>query len=81
MKKIRPVKDCPYCGTESLIFDSRPMTYGIYRRRECPKCKYRFTTVEIDYDSYMQIENKVKQGIKILNKIKLLARSLEEGLQ
>jgi transcriptional repressor NrdR len=40
---------CPNCGyEESRVIDSRPLTKenGIRRRRECEKCKYRFTTYE-----------------------------------
>ena len=41
---------CPYCGfSESKVVDSRPAEEGvtIRRRRECLKCKKRFTTYEI----------------------------------
>lgn len=41
---------CPYCGfEESKVIDSRPADDGerIRRRRECLKCKKRFTTHEI----------------------------------
>ena len=41
---------CPFCGyTDSQVVDSRPTDVGtrIRRRRECKKCKSRFTTYEI----------------------------------
>ncbi|BEP29492.1 transcriptional regulator NrdR [Helicovermis profundi] len=41
--------NCPYCSyTESKVVDSRPTDEGhsIRRRRECSKCKRRFTTYE-----------------------------------
>lgn len=41
---------CPFCGyAESKVIDSRPTDEGekIRRRRECLKCKERFTTHEI----------------------------------
>ena len=41
---------CPFCGfTDSQVVDSRPTDEGtrIRRRRECKKCKSRFTTYEI----------------------------------
>lgn len=43
---------CPYCGfMESRVTDSRPSEdYAIRRRRECLKCKRRFTTYET-YDT------------------------------
>ncbi|MEA2078198.1 MAG: transcriptional regulator NrdR [Candidatus Marinimicrobia bacterium] len=40
---------CPNCGyEETKVIDSRPLNKenGIRRRRECEKCKYRFTTYE-----------------------------------
>jgi len=40
---------CPNCGyEENKVIDSRPLAKenGIRRRRECEKCKYRFTTYE-----------------------------------
>lgn len=40
---------CPYCGyVESKVIDSRPTeeNNAIRRRRECLKCKRRFTTYE-----------------------------------
>jgi transcriptional repressor NrdR len=39
--------NCPYCGyTESKVTDKRTSPEGIRRRRECLKCKKRFTTYE-----------------------------------
>ena len=39
---------CPECGFEdSKVIDSRPAENKIRRRRECLKCKARFTTYEI----------------------------------
>ncbi len=40
---------CPYCGyPETNVIDSRESSDGlsVRRRRECPKCKRRFTTYE-----------------------------------
>jgi len=39
--------DCPYCShTKSKVTDKRNSPQGIRRRRECLKCKKRFTTYE-----------------------------------
>jgi transcriptional repressor NrdR len=39
--------DCPYCPSpESKVTDKRASPMGIRRRRECLKCKKRFTTYE-----------------------------------
>jgi transcriptional repressor NrdR len=38
---------CPYCSGESRVIDKRESSSGIIRRRrECQKCKKRFTTYE-----------------------------------
>lgn len=39
--------DCPYCSnTKSKVTNKRGSPNGIRRRRECLKCKKRFTTYE-----------------------------------
>ena len=39
--------DCPYCSSkESKVTDKRESPEGIRRRRECLKCKKRYTTYE-----------------------------------
>jgi len=39
--------DCPYCSyKETKVTDKRESPEGIRRRRECLKCKKRFTTYE-----------------------------------
>ncbi len=39
--------DCPYCfGKELKVTDKRESPEGIRRRRECLKCRKRFTTYE-----------------------------------
>lgn len=38
---------CPFCGsTESRVKDSRDIGDAIHRRRECERCKGRFSTYE-----------------------------------
>ncbi len=39
--------NCPYCSSDKLkVTDKRNSSEGIRRRRECLKCKKRFTTYE-----------------------------------
>ena len=39
--------NCPYCSDEkSKVTDKRKSPEGVRRRRECLKCKKRFTTYE-----------------------------------
>ncbi len=38
---------CPFCGaTDARVVDTRDVSDGIRRRRECEKCRQRFTTYE-----------------------------------
>ncbi len=39
--------ECPNCGyAESKVIDSRNLSRGVRRRRECLRCRSRFTTYE-----------------------------------
>src|SRR5947209_829984 len=57
--------NCPYCIGESKVVDSRPISDGIRRRRQCLACGRRFTTQE----KLVSVEIKV---------IKLRGRPIEE---
>lgn len=41
---------CPKCGEgKAIVKDSRNLDFAKVRRfRECNKCKYRFTTIEVE---------------------------------
>lgn len=49
------MKRCPTCGKKLRVVDTREREKGrvkaengaIYRRKECPACKKRFSTVEM----------------------------------
>jgi len=85
---------CPYCNYEDIkVTDSRDTgTYTIRRRRECMKCKKRFTTYEyIEMTPVYVIKkdgrrekfdrNKVKKGImKALEKRPIGYDTVEEML-
>lgn len=52
---------CPKCKSEDLyVVDSRNQKGCdyLYRRRECAICGHRFTTVEIDNDTYKDLLKK-----------------------
>jgi transcriptional repressor NrdR len=47
--KSENLMKCPYCAASSSnirVIDTREVTDGIRRRRECDNCKQRFTTYE-----------------------------------
>ncbi|NQT05931.1 MAG: transcriptional repressor NrdR [Candidatus Omnitrophica bacterium] len=53
--------NCPYCGNpDHRVIDSRSSEEGkaIRRRRECPKCKRRFTTYEYIEESRLMVIKK-----------------------
>jgi len=67
--------DCPYCSnTTSRVTDKRASPEGIRRRRECHKCKKRFTTYEkyAKNDFYVIKKNNRRE--------KFLREKLEEGI-
>jgi transcriptional repressor NrdR len=40
------VVECPYCGSDSRVLDSRGVANQVRRRRQCLSCERRFTTYE-----------------------------------
>ena len=47
--------DVCICGGRSEVTETRAMPYGIRRRRRCPKCDTRWTTVEVDGAMFTRI--------------------------
>ena len=37
---------CPFCGSDSAVTETRDSAEGVRRRRVCAACKRRFTTYE-----------------------------------
>ena len=56
---------CPICGGETKVVDSRSELDCVHRRRVCAKCKYSFTTSEIEDDLWKRLEELEKQRKKI----------------
>lgn len=64
---------CPYCGYEdSKVIDSRPAEEKKRRRRECLKCKKRFTTYEV-VEKPLRIVVKRDGSLEPYNRNKLLS--------
>lgn len=57
---------CPKCKAKSKIIDTRfrKDTCSMYRRHECPKCGFRFTTREIYAKDYTKPKAYIREGIK-----------------
>lgn len=50
---------CPFCGFgDSKVIDSRPADERVRRRRECIKCRARFTTYEAVEIPLLMVEKK-----------------------
>jgi len=57
--------ECPYCSSSNLkVTDKRKSPLGIRRRRECLKCKKRFTTYERVVENNFYIIKKDKRREK-----------------
>lgn len=73
--------DCPYClNNGSKVTNKRKSPEGVRRRRECLKCKKRFTTYERIEKSELWVIKKDKRREKFdLNKLeKGLIKSFEK---
>lgn len=72
--------NCPYCShKESKVTDKRSSPEGIRRRRECLKCKKRFTTYERIERTDLYILK--KDGRREKFDIKKLEAGIEKALE
>jgi transcriptional regulator NrdR family protein len=47
---LKRVKQCSQCGYDkSKVVDCRLHDDGVVRRRMCPKCGFRWSTIELEY--------------------------------
>lgn len=59
MAKIPLIVDsvqCPQCNGESKVIDSRDGETARRRRRECLRCRNRYSTYEIHADEYDRLQ-------------------------
>jgi transcriptional repressor NrdR len=71
---------CPKCGYSTKVIDSRDVEDGkeTRRRRECEKCKYRFTTYEkLTITKFMVIKS---NGDKVLFDRNKLEKSIIKAI-
>lgn len=66
--------NCPKCGSVvTNCIDSRPKENGIYRRRKCLGCGYRYSTQEISVEELKRLrtaDEALGEIITHANKIK-----------
>ena len=67
--------ECPYCLNKTKVTDKRDSQKGIRRRRECLKCKKKFTTHEkiVQHDFYIIKKDKSRE--------KFSREKLEKGIE
>lgn len=75
-----PVRRCPKCygngikEHDTVVTDSRERPDGIWRRRYCPYCHHKFSTLEIPIESAHEVtglDRKAKSLIKAIeNKVR-----------
>jgi hypothetical protein len=53
---------CAHCGAATDVADTRTRQYGVYRRRKCPNCGFRFSTLEIRLAEQDMEEAALKNG-------------------
>ena len=64
--------NCPLCGNELRVVDSRPSGSSIRRRRDCDHCRFRTTTYEITMDEMIRFQKLEREKQNIINKIRAL---------
>lgn len=72
---------CPFCShTKSSVTNKRISPEGVRRRRECLKCKKRFTTYEkiAESDVYVIKKNNTRQKFEVQKIIRGLEKAFEK---
>ena len=62
---------CGACGSQtSSVMDSRPRDDGsIRRRRKCDDCGHRWSTVEVDLESYKtSLDNEAVEAMRVAHR-------------
>lgn len=59
---------CPVCGEKTEVYDTRAKSDSVRRQRACLKCKYTFSTIEIEEDLLQKITSKDLQKTTRRNK-------------
>lgn len=78
------VKKCIDCGTNTIVVDSRERPDGaIFRWRRCPKCDYRFRTIEVEecMSEYSELIEEIKTLKKENDRLKKNMRFIKRDLE
>lgn len=70
--------NCPECGEDSSVLESRKIDGTIRRRRECKKCSNRFTTRENIEGGFNSRLNKIYTSFGIFEDVADLRRYIDK---
>ena len=62
--------NCPECGGNSGIIETRVVEHGTRRRHKCLFCYHRFTTMEIAMDEYKYLTSAAKNKDQFFTVVK-----------
>ena len=62
---------CPYCGSDSSVTETRISPEGVRRRRMCTSCRRRFTTYEKVGSPGLRVEKRAERGTELFDSDKL----------
>jgi transcriptional regulator NrdR family protein len=74
-----PPTECPQCGNDTQVIDSRQDDEKRRRRHVCRRCNTRFTTYEITADEYDRLQSvkinmsAIREAIKALQVVEKVA--------
>ena len=76
--------NCPICGGKTTVVDCRDSASNnkaIRRRRLCPTCDYRFTTIEIKTEEFVKMDIQRRSIKRAFDTIKILFKLAENDEQ
>jgi transcriptional regulator NrdR family protein len=56
--------NCPVCGGDTCIVDSRRKADSVKRKRRCLACKYQFCTLEVNADGFDMLTKIDKRAVQ-----------------
>lgn len=56
--------ECPECGKNTKVLESRKYAGGVYRRRKCIECGFMFWTEEIEMEDNLKVVKHMRDFIK-----------------
>ena len=69
--------NCPLCGKELNVVDSRRIGGTVRRRRYCDRCKFRTTTYEITMEEMNEFRKLEREKADILTSIRGIMEKYE----